>query len=67
MQAVFKQLMRDWSRFGAAERQQCYGPIIEEIETNYPEDTFNRCDINILVPGAGLGRLAFEIATRGLI
>lgn len=67
VQAVFKQLMRDWSTFGTPERQQCYGPLIEEIEKSYPENEFNRCDINVLVPGAGLGRLAFEIASRGMI
>lgn len=58
--------MRDWSSFGASERQHCYGPIIEEIEKQYPEDTCDRINMNILVPGAGLGRLAFEIASRGM-
>ncbi|XP_076257780.1 carnosine N-methyltransferase [Rhynchophorus ferrugineus] len=65
VQSVFKQLMRDWSSLGAAERKQCYEPIIEEIIANYPEDKFDRSQIQILVPGAGLGRLAFEIASRG--
>lgn len=65
MQSVFKQLMRDWSSLGAAERQQCYEPIIEEIKAEYPEDQVDRSSISVLVPGAGLGRLAFEIATRG--
>lgn len=58
--------MRDWSSFGSCERKQCYGPIIEEIDKNYPETEFRRSEINVLVPGAGLGRLAFEIASRGL-
>lgn len=57
--------MRDWSALGETERKQCYGPIILEIEANYPEDKFSRSEINILVPGAGLGRLTFEIASRG--
>ncbi|XP_017781618.1 PREDICTED: carnosine N-methyltransferase isoform X2 [Nicrophorus vespilloides] len=65
VQSVFKHLMRDWSTFGAEEREQCYNPIIEEIEAQFPAETSNRADINILVPGAGLGRLAFEIASRG--
>lgn len=65
VQTVFKQLMRDWSSMGATERQQCYEPIIEEIKLEYPEDQFDRSTINILVPGAGLGRLAFEIVARG--
>lgn len=65
VQSVFKQLMRDWSSLGAAERQQCYEPIVEEIKSEYPEDQVDRSTISVLVPGAGLGRLAFEIATRG--
>ncbi|KAG5888005.1 hypothetical protein JTB14_016629 [Gonioctena quinquepunctata] len=65
VQSVFKQLMRDWSSLGAPERQQCYEPIIKEIFQNYPEDKYDRGDINVLVPGAGLGRLAFEIASKG--
>ncbi|XP_028131130.1 carnosine N-methyltransferase [Diabrotica virgifera virgifera] len=65
VQSVFKQLMRDWSSLGALERKQCYQPIFEEIFTNYPEDKFDRSNIRVLVPGAGLGRLAFEIASKG--
>lgn len=65
VQSVFKQLMRDWSALGATERKQCYTPIIEEVERQYPPEKFNLSDINVLVPGAGLGRLAFEIAKRG--
>lgn len=65
VQSVFKQLMRDWSALGAAERGQSYGPIIREIEEQYPANQFDRSNIFVLVPGAGLGRLAFEIATRG--
>lgn len=65
VQSVFKQLMRDWSAMGAAERSQCYQPIIDEIMLQFPEDKFDRLNVNVLVPGAGLGRLAFEIATLG--
>ncbi|KAF5269834.1 hypothetical protein FQR65_LT05880 [Abscondita terminalis] len=65
VQSVFKQLMRDWSALGFAERKQCYDPIIEEIELQFPPEKFEIKDVNVLVPGAGLGRLAFEIASRG--
>lgn len=67
VQSVFKQLMRDWSSLGEAERKQCYEPIIAEILEKYPEDSCDRGQIRVLVPGAGLGRLAFEIASRGFI
>jgi hypothetical protein len=33
VQAVFKQIARDWSTDGQAERDSCYKPIIEEIES----------------------------------
>ncbi|XP_044746630.1 carnosine N-methyltransferase [Coccinella septempunctata] len=65
VQSVFKQLMRDWSSMGSFEREQCYQPIIDEIEEQFPKDKFDRKMINVLVPGAGLGRLAFEISVRG--
>lgn len=64
VQSVFKHLMRDWSTMGAEERKQCYDPIIEEIERQFPADEVDRGEVNVLVPGAGLGRLAFEIASR---
>ncbi|KAK9884076.1 hypothetical protein WA026_005014 [Henosepilachna vigintioctopunctata] len=65
VQSVFKQLMRDWSSMGYNERKQCYQPIIDEIALQFPEDRVERKNINVLVPGAGLGRLAFEITLKG--
>lgn len=67
VQSVFKLLMRDWSMLGETERKQCYEPIINEILKHFPDDTCDRSRIKVLVPGAGLGRLAFEIASRGFI
>lgn len=64
VQSVFKHLMRDWSTMGIEERKQCYDPIIEEIEKQFPGEQVDRRNISVLVPGAGLGRLAFEIAAR---
>ncbi|XP_064387847.1 carnosine N-methyltransferase-like [Halichondria panicea] len=60
-----KQFYRDWSSEGAAERDQCYRPLIEEVLRYFP---LNKCDpseVSILVPGCGLGRLAYELAKRG--
>lgn len=67
VQAVFKQLMRDWSSEGVTERKQCYEPIINEILQHFPETEHDRSRTKVLVPGAGLGRLAFEIASKGFI
>ncbi|EEB18674.1 protein C9orf41, putative [Pediculus humanus corporis] len=47
------------------ERKSCYDPIITEILSEFPPDGKKPEDVKILVPGAGLGRLAFEIAKLG--
>ncbi|XP_043598161.1 carnosine N-methyltransferase isoform X1 [Bombus pyrosoma] len=65
VQATIKQLVRDWSVEGTEERMACYQPIIDEIMNQFPVDYCTPSDVQILVPGAGLGRLAYEIARRG--
>lgn len=64
--SVLRQIGRDWSSVGEQERAQCYQPIIDEIRRQFPaKANTRRSDIRVLVPGAGLGRLAFEIARLG--
>ncbi|XP_011301595.1 UPF0586 protein C9orf41 homolog isoform X2 [Fopius arisanus] len=65
VQATIKQLVRDWSSEGKDERDTCYQPIIDEIIAQFPAEFWNAADVQVLVPGAGLGRLAYEIAKRG--
>ncbi|CAK1548857.1 unnamed protein product [Leptosia nina] len=66
VQSVLKNIVRDWSAAGAAEREQCYKPILDELEARFPEENFNdRSHIKVLVPGAGLGRLAWEVSVMG--
>ncbi|KAL4717871.1 hypothetical protein ACJJTC_005716 [Scirpophaga incertulas] len=66
VQSVLKNIVRDWSEHGAMEREQCYKPILDEIEERFPCDDYNELShVRVLVPGAGLGRLAWEIAARG--
>ncbi|XP_037968906.2 carnosine N-methyltransferase [Plutella xylostella] len=65
VQSVLKNLVRDWSDMGAAEREQCYKPIIDEIIERFPPSECQPSSIKVLVPGAGLGRLAWEVAARG--
>lgn len=38
VQVTLKQIARDWSVDGEEERQQCYKPIIDEIEQFYKSD-----------------------------
>lgn len=57
-----KHLVRDWSREGERERNTIFGPILAEL-TKIPEVA--RPHHKVLIPGSGLGRLAWEIAGRG--
>lgn len=65
LKSTLKQFVRDWSETGKAERDACYQPIIKEILKNFPKEKWDPSKVNILVPGAGLGRLAWEIAMLG--
>jgi len=66
--STLKSFVRDWSSDGKAERDQCYKPILNEIDRIFGHlNTAQRSSTNILVPGAGLGRLAFDIASQGYV
>jgi len=66
IQSTLKQIARDWSSAGAEERSHCYLPVLEELEAQYRDlDQRDRQAVKVLVPGAGLGRLAWEIASKG--
>ncbi|RMZ93514.1 hypothetical protein BpHYR1_048336 [Brachionus plicatilis] len=60
---TLKQISRDWSSIGEEERSLCYKPILIELDKLYAEK--NPSDVSVLVPGSGLGRLAFDIASKG--
>ncbi|KAG9301652.1 hypothetical protein G9A89_016722 [Geosiphon pyriformis] len=66
LRSTIKQFVRDWAIEGRIERDTTYQPLIESLDEFYkdisePERSF----IRVLVPGAGLGRLAFDIAKKG--
>jgi len=65
VKSTLKQLARDWAEEGAAERAACYGPLLADIERLLPSESAARPNAKVLVPGAGLGRLAWECAARG--
>lgn len=66
VRSTLKQFVRDWSEEGASEREAAYNPILEALEKRFAHvPTAQRGQIRVLVPGAGLGRLAFEIAWKG--
>lgn len=62
---TFKQIFRDWTTEGLAEREQCYKPIVDELVELFNPQKIDAAKVKVLVPGAGLGRLIYEIATRG--
>ncbi|KAG6658085.1 carnosine N-methyltransferase-like isoform X1 [Carya illinoinensis] len=66
VRCIVRNLVRDWAAEGQKERDQCYKPILEELDAlfcNREKDNAPTC----LVPGAGLGRLALEISCLGFI
>ena len=62
--STIRQFYRDWSADGVDERRVCYGPVIQDISHEFATCQ-DKASARILVPGAGLGRLVFELCTRG--
>ncbi|KAM5356419.1 hypothetical protein ACJ41O_003065 [Fusarium nematophilum] len=68
--STIRQFYRDWTAAGAFEREASYGPVMralkaekEEKKKKHPDD--DATPLNVLVPGAGLGRLVFELCANG--
>ncbi|KAH8658843.1 N2227-like protein-domain-containing protein [Tricladium varicosporioides] len=60
--STLRQFFRDWSEEGRAEREACYGPVIKVLRT---ESSLYPRKMRVLVPGAGLGRLVFDLCCAG--
>jgi ribosomal protein S20 len=60
---VLKQFVREWSVEGTEERSRTFAPILDVLMKATPQ---RREDTTVLVPGSGLGRLAWEIANMGV-
>lgn len=61
---TIRQFYRDWSAESVVERSSCYEPVIQDLSDNFGDFSNKEC-IKVLVPGAGLGRLVFELCRRG--
>lgn len=61
VRTALRQMARDWSAEGRSEREAAYRPLLEAVAQRRTPSA----DVRVLVPGAGLGRLAFEFALRG--
>lgn len=63
--STIRQFYRDWSAEGQSERDVCYGPVLEDLDREFPDKLDRDEYVRVLVPGAGLGRLVFEICRAG--
>lgn len=60
---ALKHLVRDWSDEGATERQSTHKPILSALKKAVL--TEDRAKTKVLLPGSGMGRLAWEISELG--
>ncbi|KAI1129479.1 N2227-like protein-domain-containing protein [Nemania abortiva] len=76
--STIRQFYRDWSSEGRVERDACYGPVFRALEAEKARKqasagrahttTETQADLQplrVLVPGAGLGRLVFDLCRLG--
>ena len=61
---ALKHFVRDWSDEGRRERSQAFGMVLDALK-RLETDVGGRGKKRVLVPGAGLGRLAWEISQLG--
>lgn len=76
--STIRQFYRDWTSDGAREREACYNPVMKAVGEEHTRqqrqaggsngnDIYNDriAPLKVLVPGAGLGRLVFELCHEG--
>ncbi|QSZ34796.1 hypothetical protein DSL72_007654 [Monilinia vaccinii-corymbosi] len=63
--STLRQMYRDWSSEGAIEREASYGPVIRALHDERAKSSPVRRNMRVLVPGAGLGRLVFDLCMEG--
>lgn len=64
------QFYREWSADGNVEREKCFAPVVSTLASEFVSrsernNSLERKNVNVLVPGAGLGRLVFDICKAG--
>ncbi|KAK4056676.1 hypothetical protein OIO90_002228 [Microbotryomycetes sp. JL221] len=66
LRSTLRQCVRDWSDAGKEERDSVYVPILEALDESFRNfDRAARANMRVLVPGAGLARLPWEIIRLG--
>ena len=61
VKTTIEQIVRDWSKEGAAERKECYEPLIKELMKRLPITSAGE-QHSVLVPGFGLARILLEVS-----
>ncbi|XGW08141.1 hypothetical protein V3C99_010894 [Haemonchus contortus] len=62
--STLRQIVREWTVEGKPERDATYKPILDFVRERY-SCASERSSVKLMVPGSGLGRLAFELAKEG--
>ena len=65
VRSTLRQFVREWSAEGAQEREESFGRMLSELTKRVPVPSGSSTRPRVLIPGAGLGRLAYEVASRG--
>lgn len=66
LRSTIKLLVRDWADEGKQERENCHFRLINELLRYYnPKENQNEAKYKVVVPGAGLGRIVFELCKAG--
>jgi len=63
VQSTLKQFVREWGAEGRAERESAHGPVLDALRKEFPQPE----GVRVLLPGAGLGRLVWEVAMAGYV
>ena len=61
--STLRQFYRDWTADGEPEREACFAPIMKTLGEE--RQRTGRDQLQVLVPGAGLGRLVFDLCQHG--
>lgn len=65
IQGLLTQLRREWSNEGAAEREHCFASVLDALVRHMPPPVDSAsAPPKVLVPGAGLSRLNWELKLR---
>ncbi|KAK8067098.1 hypothetical protein PG997_013845 [Apiospora hydei] len=65
--STIRQFYRDWSAEGAAERNVCNDRVFRALDAEKVRQPDRTEPWKVLVPGAGLGRLVFDLCHKGYL